>query len=84
MSQGGSIGGRADVGGMRMANPWDTGSTVSFAAINGPRAGGDTATGAASRAVGTFDSGKTILGLEIPTLVVLAVIVWVVLEKLEE
>jgi hypothetical protein len=84
MSQGGSIGGRSDIGGSQVASPWDPGSTVSFASINGPRAGGDTATGAASRAVGTFNSGKTLFGLEIPTLIVLGVLVWLVLEKLDE
>ena len=84
MSQGGSIGGRADIGGVRMGNPWDAGSTVSFASINGPRAGGDTAVGNASKGIGTFNSGKTVFGLEIPTAIVLAVLVWYVLEKLDD
>lgn len=65
-------------------NPWDAGSTVSFASINGPRAGGETATNRASQAVGTFNSGKTIFGLELPTLIALAVLTWYVLEKVED
>lgn len=65
-------------------NPWDAGSTVSFASINGPRAGGDTASGAASRAIGTSGSGRTYFGMELPTLIALAFLTWYVLEKLDD